>query len=180
MPVPMTFIYGPRIRLPPSAILIPSNKRLTCSARRRQRPVVRAGFCWDRRHQPETLQPDQGRTVRLASSGRGGACALAQREIARSPFCVGKCVSGARKRRRRDRRAGARREYGAPNSDEGWRRLARAYEKQNRLAEAEVAYKKAIEANPYNWSTIELIRHFLLRPRPVMPKPPQPSTGHQT
>ncbi len=50
----------------------------------------------------------------------------------------------------------------APNSDEGWRRLAKAYEKQNRLAEAEVAYKKAIEANPYNWSTINLLGGFYL------------------
>jgi serine/threonine protein kinase/tetratricopeptide (TPR) repeat protein len=50
----------------------------------------------------------------------------------------------------------------APNSDEGWRRLARAYEKQNRLAEAEVAYKKAIEANPYNWSTLNLLGGFYL------------------
>lgn len=48
----------------------------------------------------------------------------------------------------------------APNSDEGWRRLARAYEKQNRLEEAEVAYKKAIEANPYNWSTLNLLGAF--------------------
>jgi serine/threonine protein kinase/Flp pilus assembly protein TadD len=50
----------------------------------------------------------------------------------------------------------------APNSDEGWRRLARAYEKQNRLAEAEVAYEKAIEANPYNWSTLNLLGGFYL------------------
>ena len=55
----------------------------------------------------------------------------------------------------------------APNSDEGWRRLARAYEKQNRLAEAEVAYKKAIEANPYNWSTPQPPGRFLLGPRPL-------------
>jgi serine/threonine protein kinase/tetratricopeptide (TPR) repeat protein len=50
----------------------------------------------------------------------------------------------------------------APNSDEGWRRLAKAYDKQNRPAEAEVAYKKAIEANPYNWSTINLLGIFYL------------------
>jgi len=50
----------------------------------------------------------------------------------------------------------------APNSDEGWRRLAKAYEKQNRLAEAEGAYKKAIEANPYNWSTHNLLGVFYL------------------
>ena len=50
----------------------------------------------------------------------------------------------------------------APNSDEGWRRLARAYDKQNRTAEAEDAYKKAIEANPYNWSTHNLLGVFYL------------------
>jgi len=50
----------------------------------------------------------------------------------------------------------------APNSDEGWRRLAMAYEKQKRVAEAEVAFKKAIEANPYNWSTLNLLGGFYL------------------
>ncbi len=51
----------------------------------------------------------------------------------------------------------------APNSDEGWRRLAKAYEQQNRADEAEVSYKKAIEANPYNWSAINLLGNFYLR-----------------
>ncbi len=51
----------------------------------------------------------------------------------------------------------------APNSDEGWRRLAQAYDSEKRFNEAEVAYKKAIEANPYNWSPINLLGDFYLR-----------------
>jgi eukaryotic-like serine/threonine-protein kinase len=50
----------------------------------------------------------------------------------------------------------------APNSDEGWRRLAQAYDAQNRLKEAEASYKKAIDANPYNWSSINLLGDFYL------------------
>ena len=50
----------------------------------------------------------------------------------------------------------------APNSDEGWVRLARAYETQNRLAEADAAYGKAIEANPYNWATLNRLGGFYL------------------
>jgi tetratricopeptide (TPR) repeat protein len=50
----------------------------------------------------------------------------------------------------------------APNSDEGWRRLAQAYDAQKRIGEAEVAFKKSIDANPYNWSTINLLGAFYL------------------
>ena len=40
----------------------------------------------------------------------------------------------------------------APNSDDGWWRLARVYDDGNRQREAEIAYKKAIDVNPYFWS----------------------------